>query len=289
MRYKIKKTLFIILSILLVTSFSIISISATTYYYADNFQFFKNDIGGITISECTSDDTVINVPKKLIDYTVKAIGAYAFNGDEDLTSITIPDTVESIGAFAFSKCYALKDISFNNSNLKELVMGAFQNCDSFVNVDLSKTSITEISDQLFYKCDNLETVILPDTVKSIGYFSFNKCPKLSKVIIPDSVTYIASNAFTDSENVEIYCYEESYAHTYAENNNIPFVLLKKISYELGDVDLNDMVDVKDATLIQKYLASITTLDETQVSLADFNGDGQVNITDATAIQKYLVS
>ncbi len=289
MRFKIKKTFFVILSVLLVASFSVVSISATTYYYADNFQFFKNSFGGITISECTSEDIVITVPEKLIDYTVTAIGSYAFNSDENLTSITIPDTVVSIGAFAFSKCYSLNDISFNSSNLKELVIGAFQNCDSFVNIDLSKTSITEISDQLFYKCDNIETVILPNTVESIGVFSFNNCPKLSKVFIPESVTKISSNSFDNSSNVVIHCYEESYAHTYAIEKNIPFVLLKKITYELGDIDLSGGIDIKDATLIQKYLASITTLDDTQFGLADYNGDGQVNIMDATAIQKYLVS
>lgn len=56
---------------------------------------------------------------------------------------------------------------------------------------------------------------------------------------------------------------------------------------LGDVDLNGKVNIKDATLIQKALASIATLDELQYALADTNVDGAVNIKDATLIQKFL--
>ncbi|MBQ8572220.1 MAG: dockerin type I repeat-containing protein [Ruminococcus sp.] len=56
---------------------------------------------------------------------------------------------------------------------------------------------------------------------------------------------------------------------------------------LGDVDLDEAVKIKDATLIQKYLAKLATLEGIQISAADVTEDGKVNIKDATAIQKYL--
>ncbi len=55
----------------------------------------------------------------------------------------------------------------------------------------------------------------------------------------------------------------------------------------GDTDLNYSVNVKDATLIQKHLAMIVTLDETQLLCADADLSEAVNIKDATVIQKHV--
>ena len=56
---------------------------------------------------------------------------------------------------------------------------------------------------------------------------------------------------------------------------------------LGDVTLDDKVNIKDATAIQKNLAKLLELDSKQMTAADVTADGKVNIKDATAIQKFL--
>ena len=56
---------------------------------------------------------------------------------------------------------------------------------------------------------------------------------------------------------------------------------------LGDADADGEVNIKDATLIQKYTASLETLSSTALVLADVDSDTDVNIKDATAIQKYI--
>lgn len=55
---------------------------------------------------------------------------------------------------------------------------------------------------------------------------------------------------------------------------------------LGDANEDKKVNVKDATLIQKFAASLVALSETQLVIADVNADGKVNVKDATTIQKY---
>ena len=55
---------------------------------------------------------------------------------------------------------------------------------------------------------------------------------------------------------------------------------------LGDVDFIGSVTVKDATMVQKYLAGITDFDKRQMVLAEVDGDGLITIKDATMIQKY---
>ena len=56
---------------------------------------------------------------------------------------------------------------------------------------------------------------------------------------------------------------------------------------LGDTDLSGVVNVKDATLIQKHLADLETLEPLGMECADVNADTVVNVRDVTAIQKFL--
>ncbi|MBQ2688367.1 MAG: peptidoglycan-binding protein [Clostridia bacterium] len=59
-----------------------------------------------------------------------------------------------------------------------------------------------------------------------------------------------------------------------------------VFYYYGDADLNRSINVKDATIIQKYLANLAELEKYSMKVSDVNSDGKVNIKDATAIQKY---
>ncbi|MBQ9742990.1 MAG: dockerin type I repeat-containing protein [Ruminococcus sp.] len=56
---------------------------------------------------------------------------------------------------------------------------------------------------------------------------------------------------------------------------------------LGDVNQDGEVNVRDATAIQKHLASIITLSDEGLAVADYDGNGTINVKDATAIQKHL--
>lgn len=54
---------------------------------------------------------------------------------------------------------------------------------------------------------------------------------------------------------------------------------------LGDVNSDDTINIKDATVIQKYLVGLSFLGS--VGSADVNGDCNINVKDATLIQKYV--
>lgn len=56
---------------------------------------------------------------------------------------------------------------------------------------------------------------------------------------------------------------------------------------IGDVDGNSVTDIRDVTLIKRYVAEYTSLTEDQLRLADTNRDGEVTIEDATYLQRYL--
>lgn len=58
-------------------------------------------------------------------------------------------------------------------------------------------------------------------------------------------------------------------------------------YELGDVNMDEEINILDVSLIQKFLVNLVSAsDEFDKSLADYNQDGKINIIDATYIQIY---
>ena len=59
------------------------------------------------------------------------------------------------------------------------------------------------------------------------------------------------------------------------------------SFNKGDVNRDNTININDATMIQRYLAKYNDLDDEQLILADATGDGFVTIKDATEIQKYI--
>ncbi len=55
----------------------------------------------------------------------------------------------------------------------------------------------------------------------------------------------------------------------------------------GDANLDGVIDIRDATTIQKHIAGLITLEGAALANADADGDGDVDIDDVTAVQKYI--
>ena len=63
----------------------------------------------------------------------------------------------------------------------------------------------------------------------------------------------------------------------------------QIKLPIGDIDMSETIDVKDATLVMQYGVKLIDLSDEQLIIADVNNDNIVNIKDATMIQKYVVN
>ncbi len=57
---------------------------------------------------------------------------------------------------------------------------------------------------------------------------------------------------------------------------------------IGDTNFDGVVNVADATTIQKMVVNSTNVDSTKFAVFDVNNDGVINIIDATTIQKFCV-
>ena len=62
-------------------------------------------------------------------------------------------------------------------------------------VDGSEYTVTSIGQSAFYAC-SITSVTIPESVTSIGQFTFSDCHSLTSVTIPNSVKSIGSYAFS---------------------------------------------------------------------------------------------
>ena len=95
-------------------------------------------------------------------------------------------------------------------------------CTSLTDVKIPD-SVTKICSFAFLNCNDLVSITIPDSVTSIEYKAFSGCESLERAAIPETVTEIGNNVFENCPVLTIYGKSGSYAETYANNNNIPFV------------------------------------------------------------------
>ena len=129
----------------------------------------------------------------IIKNGTKTIADYAFESCENLTSITIPDSVTSIGNYAFRGCASLTSITIPDS-VTSIGNGVFSHCGRLVSIELPD-NITNIGFGAFFDCYSLTSIVIPDSVNSIGSSAFKYCDKLTAITIPEGVASIGGFAF----------------------------------------------------------------------------------------------
>lgn len=129
----------------------------------------------------------------VINAGVTSIGNYAFDGCNNLISVTISNNIIEIGDKAFQDCTNLTNITIPDS-VKDLGFGTFSGCRNLTSIIISE-GITSIKNNLFKNCTSLTSIEIPSNVTSIGPGAFDNCYNLTNITIPDTVTEIDVKAF----------------------------------------------------------------------------------------------
>ena len=163
--------------------------------------------------------SALAIPSEIDGYEVREIKYDAFEDNELIRSVVVPDSVVSIGASAFEGCTSLSNVVLSK-NLQELGYKVFGDCPLLYEIEIPKSlatantittggpfgesglkrvtfeaGTTEVVNNLFDNAKNLEEVQLLDTMTRIGFNAFQNCVSLHEIGIPNSVTEIASSAF----------------------------------------------------------------------------------------------
>ena len=152
-------------------------------------------IGNRAFQYCTAL-TNITIPN-----SVTYLGTHAFYKCAALKDVTLGTSLENVLEYTFFNCEALENV--NLGNVKSVGKYAFRNCALITSIDLS--NLESIGYSSFYKCASLTKLNLSDSLKNIGDYAFRGCNLIGTVIIPDSVETVGKHAFYGMANTTIFC------------------------------------------------------------------------------------
>lgn len=133
------------------------------------------------------------VEKIILPSTVIVVRSDAFRECRQLREVILNDGLKTIAESAFKQTENLSEISIPDS-VKHIGSGCFA-CSGIKSVKLPENSVfTSILWETFFGCKNLETVKLPDSVNVIDDYAFSECTSLRSINL-DKVQVIDSSAF----------------------------------------------------------------------------------------------
>ena len=199
-----------------------------------------------------------------VTYTVTMIDQYAFQYNDSVTSITLPNTIKTIGSEAFRDCYQLASINFPEG-LEEIYGYAFWNCRSLTSITLPST-LTYLDWYAFEWCTSLRNITLPNNLQYVGGHVFLG-DTLEAPVYNDKffvfLPYNYTESYTIPDGIETICYAACY-----DNNRLKSVVIpssvKTIEGEafaycdsLTSVTLNEGVQsIGDYAFLETAITSI---------------------------------
>ncbi|MDE5607532.1 MAG: leucine-rich repeat protein [Muribaculaceae bacterium] len=204
-----------------------VSIPASVDFIGKNaFSFSSN----IKIAEFASIESLCNIVFENYNSNPISIAENLYINSNEVSEITIPETVLKINDYAFYKCGSITSVKISDS-VKSIGDQSFYGCTNLKSIDIG-SSVESIGEYTFLGCDNLEyadfssieslcgisfndrssnptyktkklyidgqevtDVIIPSTVESIGAYAFICCYNIISFVIPGSIKSIGNEAF----------------------------------------------------------------------------------------------
>ena len=203
----------------------------TAYYFESDGTLLFEGTGPMTEWETDHDvpwdSETINTA--IVGEGITTLGAYALSYHQELTTITLPDTLKAIGDYAVCETYwysgtkgNLRNIdipagvekigtfAFRGNALEKITIpdsvtdigeNAFAECRDAESLSIG-SGLSEIKERTFSGLINLKTIRIPGNVETIQKMAFLKTGA-AEIIISDGVKVIGESAFELCENAEV--------------------------------------------------------------------------------------
>lgn len=160
------------------------------------------------IGESAFENTVINSVGFEEGSKLETINKSAFKGCNNLKSIVIPASVTTIGAYAFSGCANLTSVTFEEgSKLEKIEEWAFKGCNNLKSIVIP-ASVTTIGAWAFSGCTNLTSVTFEEGSKLETLDRSFLDSGITEFTIPKNVKKIESIAFMNLSSLKSVRFED---------------------------------------------------------------------------------
>ena len=206
------------------------TVEAYAFQYCDKLTTlaFPNTLkttSGYSFRGCTALETVT------LGNSLEIVGSYAFEGCSKLNGVVLPDTCLTIDSYAFHNCYALSSINVGKG-LTSINYEAFWSCGALKSITLPESltkidtyafeysglqsivipdSVTTMGSRVFYCCSALKSVTFGSGMTNVPYAAFNGCTSLASVDIPSTVTSVSEYAFSGCSSLATVTFNEGLA------------------------------------------------------------------------------
>lgn len=169
--------------------------------------------------------------------------------DIDLNALSYNFTLSADGSgVILTKC--------NNTLILEKNVVIPSTCDK----DNVRYPVVGIGALAFANCTNMQTLVIPEGVKTIGARAFENCTSLVSVNIPRTLISCESDAFNGCASVTANCYKANYMFiaTFALNSNVKCNILDKETTADKEAQVDNILDIV-MTFIRKILDIIKSV------------------------------
>ena len=241
----------------------------------------------------------------VIEEGVTYLGDFWFYRMENLTSVTLPDSIET-GVFNFRMSPWLESIEPDENGLRIVNGILLEACDRPEDTLVIPSTVKHIAGGAFVYTgegalfgapvirDPSVSVEIPSSVETIGSAAFEGCEITDITILNPDCKIHEYSGIAPKETIS--GYENSTAQAYAEQYGCTFKSLGAAPEPgadvlLGDVNQDGKVDASDAADLLIALANVgagaeSGLTDAQTAAADADGNGTLNAGDAATILQY---
>lgn len=153
----------------------------------------------VVVNYCGDKKGSVVIPSEINGLPVTKIFDGAFYSD-DITSITLPDTIDELSENMCDGCINLTSIKLP-ANIKAIPEFAFHGCKSLKKVDIP-SGVTSIGRAAFSGCTSLKEINLPESLEELSDSCFSDCA-LESIVFPKGVTEIPLRSFTNNKFKEL--------------------------------------------------------------------------------------
>lgn len=190
------------------------------------------------------------------NYVVKEIKASAFNGCDNIESITVPNTVEKLGVNAIAGNLNLKSITFETgSKLTTIENGALSDNGKLEAITIP-ASVKNIGDYILGWNYSLATVEFEEgtTLDNIGKGMFFRDEALASITLPSTVTVINDEAFYNCKaliEIDLSNIDEIGAYAFYNCASLKEAILSNDVTELNDAAFYGCSSLEKVKLSEK--------------------------------------